>query len=46
MDDKEGLSHTRRECRYHVIFIPQCRRKALYQELRRYSGEVFRRLAE
>jgi putative transposase len=28
------------------VFIPKCRRKTLYQELRRYLGEVFRRLAE
>jgi putative transposase len=30
----------------HVVLIPKCRRKILYQELRRYLGEVFRRLAE
>ena len=29
-----------------MVFIPKCRRKTLYQELRRYLGEVFRRLAE
>jgi putative transposase len=29
-----------------VVFIPKCRRKALYEELRKYLGEVFRRLAE
>ena len=29
-----------------MVFIPRCRRKSLYQELRRYLGEVFRRLAE
>ena len=27
------------------VFIPKCRRKTLYQELRRHLGEVFRRLA-
>ena len=32
-------------CKYHVVFIPKCRRKALYQELRRHLGEVFRKLA-
>ena len=45
MDDYEGLSHTTWACKYHVVFIPKCRRKALYQELRRYLGEVFRKLA-
>jgi putative transposase len=46
MDEKESLKHTKWECKYYVVFIPKCRRKTLYQELRRYLGEVFRRLAE
>jgi putative transposase len=46
MDEAESLSHTKWECKYHVVFIPKCRRKTLYQELRRHLGEVFRRLAE
>ena len=46
MDEMESLSHTKWECKYHVVFIPKCRRKALYGELRRYLGEVFRKLAE
>ena len=29
-----------------MVFIPKCRRKTLYGQLRRYLGEVFRRLAE
>ena len=45
MDQHESLSHTKWECKYHVVFIPKCRRKALYGELRRHLGEVFRRLA-
>jgi putative transposase len=45
MDDYESLSHTTWTCKYHVVFIPKCRPKALYQELRRYLGEVFRKLA-
>jgi putative transposase len=45
MEDEASLSHTKWECKYHVVFIPKCRRKTLYQELRRHLGEVFRRLA-
>jgi Transposase IS200 like len=45
MDEHEGLSHTKWECKYHVVFIPECRRKTLYAELRKHLGEVFRRLA-
>ena len=46
MDEYKSLSHAKWECKYHVVFIPKCRRKALYAQLRRYLGEVFRRLAE
>src|SRR6478752_2238353 len=45
MDEPESLSHTKWECKYHVIFIPKCRRRTLYAELRKHLGEVFRRLA-
>ena len=45
MNEYESLSHTTWDCKYHVVFIPKCRRKTLYQELRRHLGEVFRRLA-
>src|SRR5215475_3933669 len=46
MDEYESLSHTKWECLYHVVFIPKCRRRTLYAGLRKYLGEVFRRLAE
>ena len=46
MPDSETLSHTKWDCKYHVVFIPKYRRKALYHELRRHLGEVFRALAE
>jgi len=45
MDDYESLSHTKWECKYHVIFIPKRRRRTLYAELRKHLGELFRRLA-
>jgi REP element-mobilizing transposase RayT len=46
MDEIESLSHTKWECKYHVVFILKCRRKTLYKELRQHLGEVFRKLAE
>ena len=46
MDEFESLSHSRWECKYHVVFIPKCRRKTLYATLRKYLGEVFRQLAQ
>jgi putative transposase len=46
MDEYESLSHSRWECKYHVVFIPKCRRRTLYEQLRQHLGEVFRRLAQ
>jgi len=43
--DVESLSHTKRECKYHVVWIPKYRKKSLYGELRRYLGSTFRDLA-
>ena len=45
MDDKQSLSHTRWECKYHLVWIPKYRKKELYGELRRYLGSSFRDLA-
>ncbi len=45
MDDSESLSHSKWECEYHVVFIPKCRRKTLYEQLRPHLGEVFKKLA-
>lgn len=41
-----SLSHTRWECKYHIVFIPKYRRRVLFGGLQRELGEVFRRLAE
>ena len=46
MDESESLSHSKWECKYHVVFIPKCRRRTLYGQLRQHLGEVFRNLAE
>ena len=45
MDGPESLSHSTWECKYHVVFIPKCRRRTLYERLRRPLGEVFHQLA-
>lgn len=46
MNDAESLCHTRWECKYHIVFIPKYRKKALYKELRAELGEVFHDLAK
>ena len=45
MNAYESLSHTKWECKYHVVFIPKYRRKALFGELRKHMGELFHELA-
>lgn len=43
--DARSLSHTRWECQYHLIWIPKYRKKAIYGQLRKYLGKLFRELA-
>ncbi len=45
MNDVESLSHTKWECKSHIVFIPKYRRKALYGALRQQLGEVLKQLA-
>jgi putative transposase len=45
MNDYESLSHTRWECKYHIVFVPKYRRKLLYGQLRKDLGDVLRELA-
>ena len=45
MNDVESLSHTKWECKYHIVFIPKYRKKALYGALRHQLGEVLKQLA-
>jgi putative transposase len=46
MEDYQSLSHTRWQCKYHVIFIPKYRRSALFGVVRKELGAVFHRLAQ
>src|SRR3990172_2029354 len=45
MGDIQSLSHTVWDCKYHIVWIPKCRKKVLYGEIRRYVGEVIRELS-
>lgn len=45
MNETQSLAHTRWECKYHVVWIPKCRRQVLYGRLRQHLGAVFRELA-
>ena len=45
MNDVSSLNHSQWECKYHVVWIPKYRKKALYGQLRKYLGQVFKDLA-
>lgn len=41
----ESLSHSKWICKYHVVFIPKCRRKVLYGHIREFLKPLFHELA-
>jgi putative transposase len=41
----ESLSHSKWDCKYHIVFVPKYRRKVLYGQVRQYVGPVLRELA-
>ena len=45
MKEYQSLSHTRRDCKYHVVFILKRRKKLIFGKLRKHIGEVLRDLA-
>ena len=46
MKEYQSLSHTRWDCKYHVVFIPKHRKKRLFGVLRRNLGVIFHELAQ
>ncbi len=41
----QSLSHSKWDCKYHVVFIPKRRRKVLYGKIRPQLGAIFHALA-
>jgi putative transposase len=41
----QSLSHSKWDCKYHVVFIPKKRRKVLFRQARRSLGTIFHALA-
>ena len=41
----QSLSHSRWDCKYHIVFIPKARRKLLYGKIRSALGQIFHELA-
>lgn len=46
MRDYKSLSHTRWDCKYHIVFIPKNRQKLIYGAIRKHLGETFHELAK
>ena len=45
MNNIKSLCHSVWDCKYHIVWIPKCRRKILYGRIRKHLGEVIRELA-
>ncbi|RWX54538.1 IS200/IS605 family transposase [Photobacterium chitinilyticum] len=45
MRDYKSLSHTRWDCKYHIVFIPKKRQKVIFGAIRKHLGDVFHELA-
>ena len=46
LNDMNSLSHTRWNCKYHIVFAPKYRRKVFYQEKKAAIGKILRQLCE
>ena len=44
MNDIHSLSHTKWNCKYHIVFAPKYRRKVFYGEKRAEIGAILREL--
>ena len=40
METYRSLSHSRYDCKYHVVFVPKRRKQALYGKIREYLKGV------
>ena len=46
LNDTHSLSHTKWNCKYHVVFAPKYRRKVFYEEKRLEVGAILRQLCQ
>ncbi|AJE19749.1 IS200/IS605 family transposase [Azotobacter chroococcum] len=45
MRDYQSLTHTKWDCKYHIVFIPKRRKKAIFGAIRKHLGELLHELA-
>ena len=46
VNDINSLSHTKWNCKYHIVFAPKYRRMVFYHNKKRYIGKILRQLCE
>jgi len=44
MREYQSLSHTKWNCKYHIVFIPKRRKKVIFGRLRKHLGQLFHEL--
>jgi putative transposase len=45
-DVYQSLAHSKWDCKYHVVFVPKRRRKAIFGHIRSQLGAIFHALAK
>ena len=45
-NDNQSLSHTKWNCKYHIVFAPKYRRQVIYGKVREDIGKILRQLCE
>ena len=46
MKDINSLSHSKWNCKYHIVFAPKYRRKVIYRNIKADIGKILRTLCE
>ena len=45
-NDNKILTHTQWNCKYHIVFAPKYRRKAIYDKIKTDIGQILRKLCK
>ena len=45
-EEPESLWHTKRNCKYHIVFAPKYRRQIIYGQIKADIGVIIRKLCE
>ena len=46
MNDTNSLSHSKWNCKYHIVFAPKYRRQVIYGKIKTDIGKILRQLCE